>query len=91
MIYPSISEEMATQYSLNLSSDEKKMDIVIDINSSIDIKIKGLRNYKDAQEFAEHLDNLKSNKKANVESFAVSPITPSDWASYPVVEHLKNL
>ena len=94
LIYPSISEEMATQYSLNLSSDEKKMDIVIDINSSIDIKIKGLRNYKsqeDAQEFAEHLDNLKSNKKANVESFAVSPITPSDWASYPVVEHLKNL
>ena len=94
LIYPSLSEEMANQYSLDLSSDEKRMDIVVDINSSIDMKIKGLRNYKsqeDAQEFAEQLNSIKSNQNANVESFAVSPSTPDDWDSYPVIDYLRNL
>lgn len=94
LIYPSLSEETANQYSLDLSPDEKRMDIVVDINSSINTKIKGLRNYKsqeDAQEFAERLNSIKSNQDANIESFAVSPSTPDDWSSYPVVDYLRNL
>ncbi len=94
LIYPSLSEETAKQYSLNLSSAEKRMDIVIDINSSINVKIEGLRNYKsqeDAQEFAKRLNDLKDDRNTNIESFSVSSSTPNDWQNYPVVDYLKNL
>ena len=46
LIYPSIPEDRAKQFDLELSEDEKKSDIVVDIQDTFETKILGLKNYK---------------------------------------------
>ena len=94
LIYPSIPANVAEQYELQLSPDEKRIDIIVDIESSIDIKIQGLRNYKsqeDAQEFAKRLEQTKTGPHGTEELFSVSPYSPKDWGSSPVIEYLRIL
>ena len=91
LIYPSIPEDIAKMYKLQLSSVEKKMDLLIDIDDTIRYKIEGLKNYKsqeDAQEFAARLSEMEG---PHFESFAVSDSSPNDWESYPVVNYLRSL
>ena len=90
LIYPTLPIEMALQYGLELSDDEKKIDIEVNIESSIGKKIQGLRNYKsqqDAQDFAERLAGSKDKK----ERFAVSPKIDSLWKDSALVSHLTSL
>lgn len=90
LIYPTLSIEVAKEYGLQLSEDEKKIDIEVNIESSIDIKIQGLRNYKsqqDAQDFAESLSKSEDKK----ERFAVSPKISSLWRDSSLVSHLISL
>ena len=94
LIYPSIPDDVAKQYSLELSPDEKRMDIIIDIESSVDKKIQGLKNYKsqkDAQEFAKRLHQTRKVPHGNKESFSVSPDSPQNWDSYVITEYLRSL
>jgi len=94
LIYPSIPDDVARQYSLELSPDEKRMDIIVDIESSVDTKIQGLKNYKsqkDAQEFAKRLYQTRKEPHGNKESFSVSPDSPQNWDSYVITEYLRNL
>jgi LmbE family N-acetylglucosaminyl deacetylase len=91
LIYPSIPEDIAEMYNLQLSAVEKNMDLTIGIDDTIGYKIEGLKNYKsqeDAQEFAAHLSERKG---PHFESFAVSDSSPNDWESYPVVDYLRSL
>ncbi len=91
LIYPSIPEDIAKMYNLQLSPVEKNMDLIIDINETIGYKIEGLKNYKsqeDAQEFAAHLSEREGS---HFESFAVSDSSPNDWESHPVVKYLRSL
>ena len=44
LIYPAIPSDLADEYGLKLSDDEKRPDIVVDIEETIDIKIQGLKN-----------------------------------------------
>jgi len=88
LLYPSIPPDIAEMYDLQLSEIEKNMDIVIDINDTIDYKIKGLKNYRsqeDAQEFAKRLSERTG---PHLETFAISDSSPSDWETYPVVNLL---
>ena len=94
LIYPSIPDDVAKQYSLELSPDEKRMDIIVDIESSVDMKIQGLENYKsqkDAQEFAKRLHQTRKEPHGNKESFSVSPDSPQNWESYVITKYLRNL
>ena len=94
LIYPSIPEDVAKAYSLELSPEEKRMDIIVDIKSSIDTKIQGLENYKsqqDAQEFAKRLYQTRSEPSATQESFSVSPDSPQNWDSYRITRYLRDL
>ena len=97
LLYPSIRADLANLYSLELSPEEMRMDIVIDIGPTIDKKITALRNYEsqqDAQEFADRLSNLKTNenRKGNQEeTFSVSEYTYGKWENMPVIQYLKNL
>ena len=91
LIYPSIPEDIAKMYNLQLSPIEKNMDLIIDIDETIGDKIEGLKNYKsqeDAQEFATHLSERKG---PHFESFAVSDSSPNNWESHPVVKYLRSL
>ena len=89
--------ELADLYSLELSPQEKKMDIVVDISQTIDKKITALRNYEsqqDAQEIADQLSNQTTNKKGQSEqeeTFCVSEYTCDEWEHIPVIKYLKNL
>ena len=90
LIYPTLPIELAEQYGLELSDDEKKIDIEVNIESSIDKKIQGLRNYKsqqDAQDFAERLSKSEDKK----ERFAVSPKISSTWKDSSLISHLISL
>ena len=91
LIYPSIPEDIAKMYNLQLSPVEKNMDLIIDIDDTIRYKIEGLKNYKsqeDAQEFAAHLSEREG---PHFESFAVSDSSQNDWESHPVVKYLRSL
>ena len=75
---------------MDLSDDEKKIDIEVNIESSMDKKIQGLRNYKsqqDAQDFAERLSKSEDKK----ERFAVSPKISSTWKDSSLISHLISL
>ena len=90
LLYPSIPSKMAEEYNLNLSEDELRMDIVLNINTSIQLKVRGLRNYRsqqDAQDFATRLESQSNH----VECFAVSPYVKGDWQTLPSVKLLKSL
>ena len=90
LIYPTLPVEVAKQYGLELSDDEKKIDIEVNIESSIDKKIQGLRNYKsqqDAQDFAERLSKSEDKK----EHFAVSSKISSLWRDSSLASHLLSL
>lgn len=92
LIYPSIPPESAERYELDLSDDEKRMDIVVDIENSINKKIQGLLNYKsqeDAQEFAKHLNETDTSEYK--ESFSVSPSSVNDKRSIKLMSYLKAL
>ena len=97
LLYPSMRPELADLYSLELSPQEKKMDIVVDISQTIDKKITALRNYEsqqDAQEIADQLSNQTTNKKGQSEqeeTFCVSEYTCDEWEHIPVIKYLKNL
>lgn len=90
LIYPSIPEDRAKQFGLELSEDEKKSDIVVDIQDTFETKILGLKNYKsqkDAQEIAKRF----LEHKFNYETFALSPINTLDKHSLNIIEYLKSL
>ena len=90
LLYPSIPRNMAKEYNLDLSEDELRMDIVLNINASIQSKIRGLRNYRsqqDAQDFATRLESQSNH----VECFSVSPYVSTDWETHPSVKLLKFL
>lgn len=90
LIYPSIPSDVAAEYGLKLSDDEKRTDIVVDIEETIDIKIQGLKNYRsqeDAQEFAARL----SERPDPTETFAVGPATTLGWESSEVISYLRSL
>ena len=90
LLYPSIPRKMAEEYNLNLSEDELRMDIVLNINASIQFKIQGLKNYRsqqDAQDFAIRLESQSDH----VECFSVSPYVSGDWETLPGVKLLKSL
>ncbi len=90
LIYPTLPIEVAEQYGLELSDDEKKIDVEVNIESSMDKKIQGLRNYKsqqDAQDFAERLSKSVDKK----ECFAVSPKISSAWKDSSLISHLISL
>ena len=94
LIYPSIPDDVARRYSLELSPDEKRTDIVVNIESSVDTKIQGLKNYKsqqDAQEFAKRLQKTRNESDRNKELFSVSPDSPQNWESYVITKYLRNL
>lgn len=90
LIYPAIPSDLADEYGLKLSDDEKRPDIVVDIEETIDIKIQGLKNYRsqeDAQEFAARL----SETPDPTEIFAVGPASTQDWESSEVISYLRSL
>ena len=90
LLYPSIPSKMAQEYNLDLSDDELRMDIVLDINSSINYKIQGLKNYRsqqDAQDFASRLES----QSHHVECFSVSPYVSHGWQTLPGAKLLKSL
>lgn len=90
LLYPAIPSDIADLYGLELSEEEKQMDIVIDIEETITLKIQGLKNYssqEDAQEFAERL----SQRDDSTEGFAVSRESDHNWQNSRIVSYLRSL
>ena len=90
LIYPSIPEDRAKQYGLELSEDEKKSDIIVDIKDTFKTKILGLKNYK-SQEDAQEIAKRFLEHQFNYETFALSPINTLDNHSLKLIEYLKSL
>ena len=90
LMFPSIPQDLAQEFGLDLSDEEKKLDIIVDITSSIDMKVKGLRNYQ-SQEDAQELASRFSEQEQHRESFAVSELTTANWEESNLVRYLKNL
>ena len=90
LLYPAIPSDIADLYGLELSEEEKQMDIVIDIAETIALKIQGLKNYRsqeDAQEFAKRL----SERDDSTEGFAVSHENDHNWQNSRIVSYLRSL
>ena len=90
LLYPAIPSDIADLYGLELSEEEKQMDIVIDIAETIALKIQGLKNYRsqeDAQEFATRL----SERDDSTEGFAVSHENDHNWQNSRTVSYLRSL
>ena len=90
LMFPSIPQDLAQEFGLDLSDEEKKLDIIVDITSSIDMKVKGLRNYQ-SQEDAQELASRFSEQEEHRESFAVSELTTDNWEDSNLVRYLNNL
>ena len=90
LIYPAIPEDRAKDYGLELSEDEKRLDIVIDIADTFDTKIQGLKNYK-SQEDAQELAKRFLEYNFTYESFSLSPINQLDDYSFSLIEYVKSL
>ena len=91
LVYPSIPDEEAEKYNLQLSEIEKNTDIIIGIDDTINYKIEGLKNYKsqeDAHEFAAY---ISESEGPYFETFAVSEASPRNWESLSIVEYLRSL
>ena len=90
LIYPAIPEDRAKDYGLELSEDEKRLDIVVDIEDTFDTKIRGLKNYK-SQEDAQELVKRFLEGNFTYESFSLSPINELDDYSFSLIEYVKSL
>ena len=90
LMFPSIPQDLAQEFGLDLSDEEKKLDIIVDITSSIDMKVKGLRNYQ-SQEDAQELASRFSEQEQHRESFAVSELTTANWEDSNLVRYLNSL
>jgi len=89
-MFPSIPQNLAQEFGLDLSDEEKRLDIIVDITSSIDMKVKGLRNYQ-SQEDAQELASRFSEQEQHRESFAVSELTTANWKESNLIRYLNNL
>ena len=90
LLYPTIPPDIAHQYNLTLSAEEKAIDIAISIKSTLHLKIKSLLNYEsqeDAQEFAHRLKQTPDP----FEYFTVSSHSTSDWAKLDVISYLLSI
>ena len=90
LMFPSIPQDLAQEFGLDLSDEEKRLDKIVDITSSIDMKVKGLRNYQ-SQEDAQELASRFSEQEQHRESFAVSELTTANWEKSNLVRYLNNL
>ena len=90
LMFPSLPQDLAPEFGVDLSDEEKKLDIIVDITSSIDMKVKGLRNYQ-SQEDAQELASRFSEQEQHRESFAVSELTTDNWEDSNLVRYLNNL
>tara|TARA_Y100001936_G_scaffold112067_1_gene110147 strand:- start:678 stop:1427 length:750 start_codon:yes stop_codon:yes gene_type:complete len=90
LIYPAISEERAKDYGLELSEDEKRLDIVVDIEDTFETKIQGLKNYK-SQEDAQQLAKRFVEHNFTYESFSISPVNELDKNSTKLINYLASL
>lgn len=90
LMFPSIPQDLALEFGLELSEEEKRLDIIIDITSSIDIKVKGLKNYQ-SQEDAQELAKRFSEHDHHTESFAIGELTTGNWEDSNLVRYLRNL
>ena len=90
LIYPAIAEERAKDYGLELSEDEKRLDIVVDIEDTFETKIQGLKNYK-SQEDAQQLAKRFTEHNFTYESFSISPINELDENSTKLINYLTSI
>ena len=90
LLYPTIPSDIAHQYNLALSAEEKAIDIAISLKATLHLKIKALLNYEsqeDAQEFAHRLKQTPDP----FEYFAISSHSTDDWAELDVISYLLSI
>ena len=84
------TELKSKMYIAELSEDEKRLDIVVDIEDTFETKIQGLKNYK-SQEDAQQLAKRFTEHNFIYESFSISPINELDENSTKLINYLTSL